>query len=115
MRKAQADGSIVAPLPIDVLEAFVDPTCDACALHHALDLHDRYRQGEDVGQLDKVTQFLFDSTGGKAMVESMKVDVAKLEVLTKATAAVSSIESMVDAFPDTLDIDFGMIVPTRAL
>ena len=106
----------MAPLPIDVLEAFVDPTCDACALHHALDLHDRYRQGEDVGQLDKVTQSLFDSTGGKGVIESMKVDVARLAILTKATEAMSSIEAMVGAVPETDEIDFlGRIAATTAL
>ena len=73
IRRAQQAGAITAPMPIDTLEVFVDPLCDAECVSSVLDLHDRYRRGEDVGELDKVTQLLFVSQAGKAMMESIEV------------------------------------------
>ena len=57
LRKGKADGLIVVPVPIDILEVCVDPTCDAVTVCSALDLHDRYRAGDGrrrAGQVDAV-------------------------------------------------------------
>ena len=106
VRKGQSDGSIVVPVPIDVLEPCVDPTCDVASLTSAFELHDRYKAGEDVGELDKVTQFVFDSTHGQAMINSIKVGHAVLSVLAKATGLVEQMEALVNNYPDREDADF---------
>jgi len=73
IRKAQESDSIHAAMHIDTLEPLVDPNSKMEALNAVLEKHEHYRAGEDVGELDPVTKFLFDSNVGKAMLQAVKV------------------------------------------
>ena len=73
-RNAQESKRMKFVVNLDALEPLVDPDCAAASLTKVIEKHDAYRAGKEVGELDPITKFLFDSIPGKAMFETIKVD-----------------------------------------
>ena len=74
LQHAQADNKFMITVNLDILVPLINPNCDAVFVTRLLEKHDAYMAGQELGDADPVTKFIFNSNAGKAMLETIKVD-----------------------------------------
>ena len=71
---AQAGKRLKITVNLDILEPLINPNCDTVFVTRLLEKHEAYMAGEELGEADPVTKFIFNSNAGKTMLETIKVD-----------------------------------------